>query len=114
MRFHVFRWRFPVRSTLNISASEIDATFGTGTDHFPAFSFLFSIARIPTQPWGELLRKLELLELLLERRQLGCLVGGERTQLLHLRHQRRGAAGSRGVRCSFAILDHDGFDTLRF
>ena len=41
MRFHDFFMRFPERITLNISSSATGRTLGSGTSHFPAFSFLF-------------------------------------------------------------------------
>mmetsp|Transcript_8306 Transcript_8306/g.16309 ORF Transcript_8306/g.16309 Transcript_8306/m.16309 type:complete len:200 (-) Transcript_8306:179-778(-) len=41
IRFHAFFFRTPVRITRNISASAMGRTFGTGTAHLPAFSFLF-------------------------------------------------------------------------
>ena len=40
-RFHCFLFLFPDLITWNISASVIALTFGIGTAHLPAFSFLF-------------------------------------------------------------------------
>jgi hypothetical protein len=41
--FQHFLFLFPDRITSNISASVIGLTFSTGTDHLPAFSFLFCL-----------------------------------------------------------------------
>jgi hypothetical protein len=40
-RFHALLFFLPVFNTLNISASVIGRTFGTGTLHLPAFSLRF-------------------------------------------------------------------------
>src|SRR3989338_9662831 len=42
-RFHCFCFLLPVFRTLNISSSLIGRTFGNGTSHLPAFSFLFCL-----------------------------------------------------------------------
>mmetsp|Transcript_10053 Transcript_10053/g.31276 ORF Transcript_10053/g.31276 Transcript_10053/m.31276 type:complete len:219 (+) Transcript_10053:408-1064(+) len=43
MRFQAFFLRLPLRRILNISSSVMALTFGMGTAHLPAFSFLFCL-----------------------------------------------------------------------
>merc|ERR1712121_565467 len=43
MRFHAFLFGLPDLTTLKTSASDTPLTFGIGTFHLPAFSFLFCL-----------------------------------------------------------------------
>lgn len=46
MRFQAFLLDLPVRTTFITSASSIDLTLGSGTDHLPAFSFRFCLIEL--------------------------------------------------------------------